>query len=1043
MTFLSQMRIPTLNSSPVLHTFRSLALSISLSSLVFVAFSQAMAEENSNLLAALSTDFEHSGAGWQTYILPHWPPTLAPHQWETNNPGEGRRSLRIDPAFGVNSFPISVTPNVPHSLSFLARGDFEGSAVAIHWGVAGKGPLKNTLLRLSPEWKRYQVTIPAAQKDTSNLVLFITNANPPQSENPVFIDALTLVEGEDVEVPWIAPKWSVGLDTGIYGNFFPQAQPVTVRAALQSKDALPTPPEGWMWEVSDIIPSERIVSHDPVRWEVDPDVSGIWRASHTLSPGQGLYRVILRPPGVSKAATPAATQEILVAQVGFEGLPEISANPREGWFGVHSQQSWTKKADGSSAYTNLQPQEDERLKRLHHLGVRWLRLHSGRPNPTKLYAVQPTANETVLYRDELSRWKNAGFAILGLLEVEWKVRPYGEPWFPAHSTTGGAWMSTLIPDDLSVWEKYVRTAVEGYKGIIQDWEVINEPNGQMSVEAYLPLLESAARETRASNPSANVVGICSTSDHGADYSAFLRKALEKGAGEHFDVLSFHPYTRFPDQEGAVMLDQVVELAKKHVAGKPVWQTEVGQPTVAALRSHASMADTTKAIPSVDGAGWIARFMIETRRVGASKYFSYATSQPVFGWQPWDWSPLYEYDGTPSPAYLVVGTTLRLIEKATFLREIDIHPGVRALLFECPNNEKIVALWSLTEGSRGHSELTFSSEATPAAIWDAAGRPIQAQSGILVSSLPTWFLWQKSDANIDSAFKQASWQEKGELSPSLRNTQDAFDLLVSNTTEETHKLRWTLRDEQTQTFDLPPGESMVVARAKLPASGRMTFAGALRTDVGISRDVNLSFSLIRKSEEIVSFDSPSQIVVGHRSPDHWVDRPASFQVKWDDQALTITVDVAKAGRTWSQSRLGPYQYQMDSVELFLRTEPDTADWTNIDYQPGDIKLSFAQDSQTSDNRHINVDRGQEFIKEELINFSFEEGSPSTNGPGFSCEIRVPWAAVPTTGGKRPSRWGFDIGLNLSESGDARNFQYIWSGSAENWKRTDRWGLLIFD
>lgn len=1037
------MRNPILNFHPVLHTFHSLALSLSLSSLLFAVFPKAMGEEKCNLLEGLSIDFEHSGAGWQTYILPHWPPTLAPHQWETNNPGEGRRSLRIDPAFGVNSFPISVTPNTPHTFSFLARADFEGSSVAIHWGVAGKGPLQNTLFRLSPEWKRYQVTIPPAQKDATNLVLFITNPNPPQSEHPVFIDALTLLEGEYTEVPWIAPKWSVGLDTGIYGNYFPQAQPVTIHAAFQSNDAPPRPPEGWSWKVSDVIPTERIVSHDPVRWEVDSNFPNIWRATHTLPSGQGLYRVILLPPDVSKTAIPQPTEEILVAQVGFEGLPEISTDPHDGWFGVHSQQNWTKKTDSSNVYMNLQPHEDERLKRLHHLGVRWLRLHSGRPNPTKLYALQPTPNETVLYLDELSRWKNAGFAILGLLEVEWKIRPYGEPWFAAQPSTGGAWMSTLIPNDLSVWEQYVRNAVEGYKGIIENWEVINEPNGQMSVETYLPLLASASRETRAINPSANIVGICSTSDNGADYSAFLRKALEQGAGEHFDVLSFHPYTRFPDREGAVMLDQIVTLAKEHVAGKPVWQTEVGQPTTAALRSHARMADTTKAIPSLEGAGWISRFMIETRRVGVSKYFSYATSQPVFGWQPWDWSPLYEYDGTPSPAYLVVGTTLRFLEKSTFLREIEIRPDIRALLFERQNGEKIVALWSLTEGSRGHSEMTFSPEATPAAIWDAAGRPIQTQSNILVSSLPTWVLWQKPETDINAAFKHSTWRDKGDLSASLQNTRDAFELIVSNTTEETHKLRWTIRGEATQVFDLSSGESKIVARAEFPASGRMTFSGALRTDVGVSRDISLSFPFLRKSGEIVSFDSPSQIVVGHRSPDHWTDRPASFQVKWDEQALTITVDVTKLGRTWSQSRLGPYQYQMDSVELFLRTEPDTSDWSNVDYQSGDIKLSFAQDSKTSDNRHINVDQGQEFINKELIDFSFHKDSPSTNGSGFSCEIRIPWSAVPSTEGKRPSRWGFDIGLNLSESGDASNFQYIWAGGGENWKRSDRWGLLIFE
>ena len=696
-----------------------------------------------NLLSGLAIDFEHSGAGWQSYILPHWPPTLVPHQWETADPGEGLRSLRIDAGFGVNTFPLPVAPGTVHTLSFLAKGDAQGGRIIINGGNTESGPAQSRVINLTgPEWRRYQTTL-TSDDASPDIILLIQNGNPAQSGRPVAIDAVTLVAGEVPDAPPAPDAVSVGLSTGVYGNYFRAGQPVPVEVSLES--FLPTEgaPDGWTWQIFDIISGETTpVDEGAPAWAPLNGRRGTYRTTITVPAAQGLYRVLLHPPGRQGDAVPAPTRELIVAQARFAGLPAVSASPENAFLGVHFSHNWTTVADGSGTYQNMQPNQAELLARLRHLGARWLRLHAGRPNLTKLPAVHPTATSIVLYRNEVQRWINAGFAVLGLLEVEWKISARGEPWFDAVSTTGGAWMSTLLPTDQGVWEDYVAATVLGYDGLIRDWEIVNEPNGQMSLDYYLPLLESAKAviDGLATSQSMRVLGVCPTSDNGTNYSGFLQDALEMDAGDHFDVLSFHPYTALePDQKGRAMLDQVAGLAALHVPGKPRWISEVGRRTTATYRSHSAMARSPHSlVPALEGAGWVARYMIEARRSGVERYFSYGGARPCFAWQPWEWSPLYEYDGTPAPMFLAMGTAARFLSEASFQNDIPVHADIRAYAFLRSDGKTVVVAWTPAREKEGLLRLSFGS--LPNTAWNGAGRALSASTPVTLSRLPAYFVW---------------------------------------------------------------------------------------------------------------------------------------------------------------------------------------------------------------------------------------------------------------------------------------------------------------
>ncbi|MDR1283192.1 MAG: hypothetical protein LBK99_20585 [Opitutaceae bacterium] len=286
--------------------------------------------------------------------------------------------------------------------------------------------------------------------------------------------------------------------------------------------------------------------------------------------------------------------------------------------------------------------------------------------------------------------------------------------------------------------------------------------------------------------------------------------------------------------------------------------------------------------------------------------------------------------------------------------------------------------------------------------------------------------------IAAALKSADWTSQGRATLATRiipsDTRRPASLVVQaiNTTREARAFTWQPGDDNstgsgngaggdamTTPVTAPPGSVADLVRLPLPERGRLRLSGIAamlgnsKPDTG-ERAVRKTISLrnrvlrlqastkkgIRESGEQM-FGASDQIVSGARDGKHFEKSPVSFSARADAEALTLRVNVTKTERGWTQSRLGPSQYLMDSVELFLRTDMASADWSDRDYQRGDIKLSLAQESGGTGRKHVSVDRGREFIDAGKITFSFHDGAGNIAQPGqkgFRCEIRIPWVAL---------------------------------------------------
>lgn len=232
------------------------------------------------------------------------------------------------------------------------------------------------------------------------------------------------------------------------------------------------------------------------------------------------------------------------------------------------------------------------------LGLRWDRLHDTAVW-TKWPIVEPERDKWVFDDASAQRFRRDGHAILGLLD---RV----PQWAQASLTEAEEKQRIYLrPDEFGPWEEYCRRTTEHFKGVVDCFEILNEPYGGVSPEEYLKVLQSAHRGVKAGNPSATVVGLGGS----GPCDPWLLECLKLGAGKSCDAISFHGYgaTIWSTVAGPQRLMDICATIRQGLreAGTPdlpIWDTECG-PSVETnftkyrlLGGDSSALDTARMFP---------------------------------------------------------------------------------------------------------------------------------------------------------------------------------------------------------------------------------------------------------------------------------------------------------------------------------------------------------------------------------------------------------------------------------------------------------------
>lgn len=379
------------------------------------------------------------------------------------------------------------------------------------------------------------------------------------------------------------------------------------------------------------------------------------------------------------------------------------------------------------------------------VGVNWVRLHDAGTEYIGWSFLEPEKGKWRFRDADLQRYRDHHLKILGLLSTSpgWASN-LGKP----ATDYFDRYLEPLSMDD---WANAVRTIVSRYRGLIDSYEIWNEPWGSSfwsfkidpkhgpnwsdrfvpsdtPAKDYTRLQKAAYRAAHDVFPQVTIVGF---NTYGAENGTkWTKEVLDFGGMDACDAISYHHYenglTGFLNDptEKAYMAAVRPILEKLGRAPKPVWMSE-GAP----LSGDVSNGFYHYTLPYENGndnwriADRMARFVIARKANGEAHEFLYTMhGHSTFG-ESVEWTTLVTAEGFLHPSAAAHSALAWLLEDTNFVRRVTLANGVYAYLNSGPNR----AVAAITSGP------THAAYELPSAVGvqslDLFGNPLAAGTAI--------------------------------------------------------------------------------------------------------------------------------------------------------------------------------------------------------------------------------------------------------------------------------------------------------------------------
>lgn len=314
------------------------------------------------------------------------------------------------------------------------------------------------------------------------------------------------------------------------------------------------------------------------------------------------------------------------------------------------------------------------------LGYKWCRVHDA-SGSTKWGLLERERGKWSWQDDAITLPGRHGLSILGMLDSS-------PPW-ASGVKDDGYWSIYGAPRNLEDWRNYVRFVVGRYAGVIDRWEVWNEPwlnagnfrffqNG--NPQKYQELLKAAYTEAKQANPKATIVGIDT-------YSAQWDQAvLAAGAYPFFDVLSFHRYDHslhgHPRDAIALEAGRLRSAQAKYGPPKPIELTEGGPDVALYQGSYFSFANSRLTGDWQRGADQYARMFLGVIAAGIQRLTAYSIHGVPRHGDPTHM--MVEPGPLLRPLHLTVSALAQFVEGASYEGRLAPRQDISAHVFSQPN-----------------------------------------------------------------------------------------------------------------------------------------------------------------------------------------------------------------------------------------------------------------------------------------------------------------------------------------------------------------------
>jgi hypothetical protein len=303
---------------------------------------------------------------------------------------------------------------------------------------------------------------------------------------------------------------------------------------------------------------------------------------------------------------------------------------------------------------------------------------------------------------------------------------------------------------------------EHFRGLMQGYEIWNEPSGPLSLEEYAPMHRAMVQALRQGDPSVRLIGLCAMPKH-ADW---IKKTVDEGLGDGLTAISFHDYIRIaPELSMPQVLVSLFGEGKQYLtdaglSGMPLWDTESGYLQNVDNRPRPQSSGSPKLFYKTIEEQ--ARFTVRQHFLSFAAGLELKSTfflQSVSYDQWWAWSP-FRADALNSAlpmsaAYSVMSSLLRDAEP----RQVVYEPtgNVYAYAFrDEKRRQSIVALWTVHEPKTVESRLP-----APAKVLDLYGRQLPAMP-TAAGPDPVYLIWP--DDRLPADWPSRLLPESGQFVP---------------------------------------------------------------------------------------------------------------------------------------------------------------------------------------------------------------------------------------------------------------------------------------
>jgi len=387
---------------------------------------------------------------------------------------------------------------------------------------------------------------------------------------------------------------------------------------------------------------------------------------------------------------------------------------------------WGKDAPESpfGVHTNSTTRHNLMLKAI---GANWTRLHDAGLEYLGWWWLEREPGKWTFRDKELQRFRRDHVKILG----ELGTAPEWASYYPGKAHNG-YFDRYYQPKRMEDYANYVRTVCERYRGVIDAYDVWNEPwiyswwavaydetktdrggyvTSEHPQEDFVRLMRTAFETAKAVDPGITILGVNSTTGGGGATSIgaaeWTRGVVEGGGMDFCHVVCYHQYIGGKPGYPGDVVEQGFQTATGAIAErfgklpKPVWMTEgsAARDTIGpGFYKHTLPFENTEDV--VETADRLCRYVVAVLGQGVQKLFLYSmhAQHSLDGMS--NWRVIVTPEGYLHPSGAAHGILAWHLEDTRFVKGVAVREDVYAYLFEAKDGSRSVAVLS---GKPGHGE----------------------------------------------------------------------------------------------------------------------------------------------------------------------------------------------------------------------------------------------------------------------------------------------------------------------------------------------------